>query len=98
MTETSKEKHVSLERILCIHYLLHFRKNTAGVKALIDSGSEVNAMTPAYASKLSLKVHHTDIGAQKIDGSTLEIFGIVLANFQVEDKLGRAQFVQETFL
>ena len=39
----------------------------------------------------------TDVGAQKIDGSTLETFGMVLASFQVEDKLGRAQFFQETF-
>ena len=55
-------------------------------------------MSPAYASKLGLKVHHTDVGAQKIDGSTLQTFGIALANFQVEDKLGRARFFQETFL
>ena len=33
-----------------------------------------------------------------IDGSTLETFGMVLANFQVKDKLGRARFFQETFL
>ena len=55
-------------------------------------------MTPAYTSKLGLKVYHTKVGAQKIDGSTLKIFEMVLANFQVEDKLGRARFFQETFL
>ena len=55
-------------------------------------------MNPAYASRLGLRVHRTDIGAQKIDGSTLETFGMVLASFQVEDKLGRARFFQETFL
>ena len=89
VTEASKEEYVTLERVPCIHYLLRFRKDTAGVRALIDSDSEVNAMSPAYASKLGLKVHYTDIGAQKIDGSTLETFGMVLASFQVEDKLGR---------
>ena len=83
---------MSLERVLCIHYLLYFQKNTRGVRALIDSGSVVNAMTPAYISKLVLKVHPTDIKAQKIDGSTLETFGMVLASFQVEDKLGKARF------
>ena len=61
-------------------------------------GSKLNAMTLTYAAKLGLKVRKIDIGAQKIDGSTLEIFGIVLAEFQVENKLGRAQFFQETFL
>ena len=93
MEDTSR----SLDRIPCIHYALHFQKNTAEVKALIDSGSEVNAMTLAYASKLGLQVCQTNIGAQKIDGFTLKTFGIVLASFQVEDKLRRARFFQETF-
>ena len=53
--------------------------------------SGVNAIAPAYASKLGLRVRRTDVGAQKIDGSTLETFGMVLASFQVEDKLGRAR-------
>ena len=96
LTETNKE--VTLERVPCIHYPLRFQKDTAGVRALVDSGSEVNTMTPADAANLGLKVQKTDIGAQKIDGSTFETFGIVLANFQVEDKLGRAWFFQETFL
>ena len=55
-------------------------------------------MTLAYASKLGLKVHPTNVKAQKIDGSTLKTFGIVLASFQVKDKLGRARFFQKTFL
>ena len=55
-------------------------------------------MTPTYIAKLGLKIPHTDVGAWKIDGSTLEIFGMVLASFQVEDKLDQAQFFQKTFL
>ena len=98
VTEASMKKQVSLEWVTCIHYPLRFWKNTIGVKALINSGSEVNAMIPAYILKLGLKIHHTNIGAQKIDGSTLKIFGMALANFRVEDKLRRARFFQETFL
>ena len=89
---------MSLEQVPCIHYPLRFRKDTAGVRALIDSGSEINAMSPVYASKLGLRVHHTDVEAQKIDGSILQTFGMVLANFQMEDKLGRTRFFQEIFL
>ena len=63
VTKTSKKKLVSLERILCICYPLRFRKDIADIRALIDSNSELNAMTPAYASKLDLKVHHTIIEA-----------------------------------
>ena len=78
-----------LKKVPCIHYPLGFWKDTVEVRALIDLGSELNAISPAYTSKLGLKVCHTDVGAQKIDGSTLETFGMVLASFQVEDKLGR---------
>ena len=36
--------------------------------------------------------------AALIDGSALETFGMVIADFQVEDKVGRPRFFQETFL
>ena len=89
----------ALERVPCIHYPVQFEgTNETQVQALIDSGSEVNAMTPAYVSRLGLRARHTNVGAQKIDGSTLQTFGTVLADFQVEDKLGKARFFQETFL
>ena len=46
-------------------------------------------MALAYVAKLGLKVQKTDIGTQKNDSSILDPFEIVLADFQVEDKLGR---------
>ena len=55
-------------------------------------------MTLEYASKLDLKVRFINIGVQKIDGSTLETFKIVLVSFQVKDILGKARFFQKTFL
>ena len=78
MTEASKEDG-ALDWVPCIHYPVQFKKNE--VRALINSGSEVNAMTPKYASKLGLKARHINVGAQKIDGSPLETFGMVLASF-----------------
>ena len=65
---------------------------------MLNSGSEVNAISPAYAKRLGLKTWKTNVGTQKIDGSALETFGMVIANFQVEDKSGRLRFFQETFL
>ena len=38
-------------------------------------------MTSGYISKLGLKIRFINIKAQKIDGFTFEMFGIVLANF-----------------
>ena len=92
-----------LEKVLCIHYPVQFQedqgqKGQKQVRALLDSGSKVNAMSPAYAERLGLKTRKTNVGAQKIDGSALETFGMVIADFQVEDKSGRPRFFQETFL
>ena len=100
MTEASKEDdNVALARVPFIHYLLRFQKdNQNEMRAFIDSGSEVNKMTPAYALKLGFQVRRTNVGVQKIHGSILEMFGIILASFQVKDKLGQARFFQETFL
>lgn len=44
-------------------------------------------MTLVYTAKLDLKIRPTNVGAQKIDGFILKIFEIVIASFQVDDKL-----------
>ena len=83
----------SLDRVSCICYPVQFRKDKGkDVLALLNSGSEVNAMTSTYAAHLSLKVKVTDVGAQKIDGSSLATYDIVIAAFQVVDKLGCSWF------
>lgn len=55
----------------------------AEVWALINLKSEVNAMAPAYAKKLSLWMQKIDVKAQKTDKSILAIYSIVIADFQV---------------
>ena len=87
MTNTSKEDI----RVPCIYYQVQF-KGQKQVRALLNSSSKVNTMSPAYAKKLDLKTRKTYVGAQKIDGSALETFGMVIANFQVEDKGDRPIF------
>ena len=62
------------------------------MRALINSSSEVNAMHSAYATKLGLCTRKIDVSAQKIDGSYLDIFGIVIVDYSVKDKLGKFQF------
>ena len=94
----AKDHAIQLEKVRCIHYPICFWKDFAGIGALLDLSSEVNAMTPAFASKLGIKVCSTNVGGQKINGSTLQTFRMVLANFQVEDKLARAHFFQELFI
>ena len=55
-------------------------------------------MSLAYAKRLGLKTQKTNVKAQKIDGSAIETFGMMIADFQVEDKGSRPRFFQETFL
>ena len=44
-------------------------------------------MTLAYIGKLDFIIYKTNIGIQKIDGSTLETYIIVTAGFLVQDRL-----------
>ena len=101
MTDTSRK--AIFERIPCIQYLVQFRRKNdenedKDVKALIDSGSKVNIMHPAYTTRLGLRARKIDVGAQKIDGSHLDTFGIVIADCSIKNKLRRVRFFQETFL
>lgn len=84
-----KCKEANLERVPCIQYPVQFRKDQDDTKALIDSGSEINALHPAYAAKRGLSVRKTDVEAQKINGSHPETFGMVIAGFSLQDKLGK---------
>ena len=93
VTENSDKEIV---RVPCIHYPVQFQEKQ--IRALLNSGSKFNALSLAYAKRLGLKTRKTNIGAQKTDGSALEIFGMVIADFQVEDKDGKPRFFQETFL
>ena len=49
-------------------------------------------MNLAFAWKLGLHIQKTNFGAKKTDSSTLKIFGMVIGEFQVEDKGGRSRF------
>ena len=77
---------------------MQFQKSQKQVKALLNSGSKVNVINPAFTQKLGLYIWKTNVEAQKIYDSTLETFKIKIADLEVEDKAGRFKFFQETFL
>ena len=57
----------ALKRVPYIHYLVQLEgTNETQVQVLIDSGSEINAMTPAYTLRLGFRARRTNVGAQKI--------------------------------
>ena len=82
----SEGEYPNLVRVPCIRYPITFRKKFVSMSALIDSGSEVNAIHSTLTQKLGLPVRPTDVGAQKIDGIMLNTFGMVVTVFSVTDK------------
>ncbi len=55
-------------------------------------------MSQAFAHQLGLKIWKTNVGTQKIDGTTLETHRMVVSTFFVSDKDGRERFFEESFL
>ena len=86
----------NLAQVPCIRYPINFTKKS--VLVLLDSGSEINAVHLAFAKELKFPMRPTDVEAQKIDGTTLETYVIVVAAFSMEDKANWARFFKETFL
>ena len=68
------------------------------VLVLLDLGSEINAIHTIFAEKFGFMMQTTNVGAQKIDGTTLEIYKMVVAVFSVTGKADRVKFFKETFL
>ena len=98
MIGAKEAQEVILDRVSCIHFPVQFRKDKkVTIQALIDLGSKVYIMTPAYTKWLGHWTQKTDIGAQKIDGLLLEIFKIVIAVFQVINTFSKIWFFQEIF-
>ena len=83
-------------QVPCIYYSVQFQEHQ--VKALLNSNNEVNTINLNYIWNLGLKIPRINVEAQKIDGSVLETFGIVIADFQIENKANKLRFFQEIFL
>ncbi len=86
--ETGAETSVALKYVPCIWYQIQFQEGQP-IRALIDSGSKVYTIIPAYATKLGLTTQRTSIGAQKIDSSSLETYSMVSASFSLQDSQRR---------
>ena len=88
-----------LNKVPCICYPIQFRKDkNKDVLPLLNSGSKVNAMIPAYTFHLGLIVRMTNVDVHKINESSLAPYSMITTVFQVVNKLGRSRFFQETFL
>ena len=68
------------------------------MSVLFDSSSKINAIHLTFTKKLGLLIRPTNIRAQKIDGSTLNTYKMVVAAFLVMDKANQVKFFEEIFL
>lgn len=87
------KNEIVLDKVPYIQYLIWFQKGGKKVtRALINSDSELNAMILAYPKQLGIQIRPINVRAQKINGSSVETFRIVIAGFKVIDKLGKVKF------
>ncbi len=84
-----------LEWVPCIWYPVTFKDQT---KALLNSRSKVNVISQVFAQQLGLKIRKTNVRAQKIDGTTLETYQMVVSTFFMSNKDGKERFFEESFL
>ncbi len=92
---TKKKKEEELEWVLCIWYLVTFKNQT---EVLLDWKSKVNAINQAFVLQLDLKTQKTNVRAQKMDSTTLEIYRIIVSIFFVLNKNNRDSFFDKSFL
>ncbi len=95
-TSITDKKTKELEWVPYIQYPVNCKKDQ--IEVLLNSKSEVNAMSQAFTQQLGLKIRKTNVGAQKIDGTTLETYGMVVSTFSVSDKDGRERFFEKSLL
>ena len=55
-------------------------------------------MTPGFVAKIGITRRSINVSAQKNDGSPLKTYGMVSAEFSLQDSLRRVRFFEETFL
>ena len=65
---------------------------------MIDSRSEINAIYLSFVKQLGLLIGPTDVEVQKIEGTTLDTHGMVVAACSMVDKANQEKFFEKTFL
>lgn len=68
LTGINKEDNIVLKNVLYIYYLFRFYKNKKNnMQPLINSSNKINVITPAFISKLGLRVCRTNVKDEKIN-------------------------------
>ncbi len=89
------KKIEELKQVPCIQYCVTFKNKT---ETLLDLKSNVNTISQVFALQLSVKIQKTNIGIQKIYGTTPKTYKIVVLNCFISDKDDRERIFEESFL
>ena len=68
------------------------------MSALFNSKSEINTIHLIFAKELDLPIRPTDIRMQKIDGTILDSYRMVVIAFLIMNKANQIGFFEKTFL
>lgn len=85
MPITNNDKEII--KIFYIYYLIWVHQNK--IQILFNSGNKVNTMSFNYIKKIVLKIWKTNVKAKKIASFALKNMRLVIADFHVEDEVGR---------
>ena len=64
-----------LDQVSCIYYPVQFQKDKEVIRALINSGSKINAMTLAYVSKLAFESKKLTSELKKLTAHYFRLLG-----------------------
>lgn len=84
-----------LETFKCITWNVKLNKGNEEVSALLDSGSEANLISRAYAAKLLLQIRDTSWGLATIDKQQISTQGMVIMGFGISDSTDRTRWFEE---
>ena len=65
---------------------------------MIDSRIKINAIYPIFVKELAFFPRPTDAGVQKIDGTMLDSYEMIVTTFSMIDNINQARFFERTFL
>ena len=80
-----------LETVKCITWNVKLNEGNEEVSALLDSGSEANLISRAYAAQLSLKILDTSWSLATINKQQIKPQGMAIAGFGITDSEDRSR-------
>lgn len=72
--------------------------NKTQVLTLIDSKIEVNTIHLSFVKELGFPIKSTEVGGQKINGTILDIYEIIVTVFSVIYKANQVRYFKMTFV